>query len=318
MLIADHNKIISLYSHFLEATKPKSDFNYRHWITLLKPRVLALVVYTGMCGIFLAPGHLNVLLGVVSILCISTASGACGAINMWFDRDIDMIMRRTCNRPLPAGELSPGQVLIFGLILALGSVLLMGLALNAYAACVLALSIVFYLVIYTIWLKRRTSQNIVIGGAAGAFPPVIGWISVSGSLDFMPLLMFLIVFVWTPSHFWCLALWVKDDYAEADVPMLPIIAGSLYTKQKIKLYANALIVVSEVPAIIGLTGILYGLVAAVLGLRYIILVHRVLNDQQDSQGKSLSGDGPAKSAFKYSIWYLFLLFGVLVVDYLVN
>ena len=307
---------IDSYNQIIRTTKPILEHDYHTWITLLKPRVLVLVVFTGICGILLAPGHLNPFLSFISILCISIASGACGALNMWFDRDIDAIMQRTSLRPLPAGKLLPNEVLTFGVILAAGSVMIMGLALNVCAACILALSICFYLIVYTSWLKRRTPQNIVIGGAAGAFPPLIGWASVTGSLDLMPLLMFLIIFVWTPSHFWCLALWTKDDYAKADIPMLPVVAGELHTRRAIAWYTVLLLALSEVPTVVGLSGVFYGLVAAVLSLKYIMLVYKVFNDAQDNFGRSLSGDRPAKATFKYSIWYLFLLFGVLVIEYL--
>lgn len=298
--------------------EPRIEASYYQWLTLLKPRVLVLVVFTGICGILLAPGHSNPFLDFISILCISTASGACGAINMWFDRDIDAVMRRTCFRPIPAGKLAPNQVLAFGIILAVGSVLLMGLALNMFATCILMTSIIFYLIVYTGWLKRRTPQNIVIGGAAGAFPPVIGWASVTGNVEFMPLLMFTIIFFWTPPHFWCLALWTKDDYTKADVPMLPITAGELHTRKLIIWYTIILIFLSEAPIITDSADMFYTLIASAIGCKYIFHTYNVLNDYQDNGGKSLSGDAPAKRAFRYSIWYLFSLFGFLVIDRLLR
>ncbi len=286
----------------------------RDWLALLKPRVLTLVVFTGAVGLLVAPGHLNPVLAAVAILCITVAAGACGAINMWYDRDIDAVMRRTRNRPIPAGRLAPGAVLGFGVVLAVGSVLVMYLATNAAAAAVLALSILFYVFVYTMWLKRRTPQNIVIGGAAGAFPPVIGWAAVTGSLDALPLLMFAIVFFWTPPHFWSLALWAHDDYERAGVPMLPVVAGPRETRRQILLYTVLLVPLSLAPWALGLAGPIYGAAALALGLVFLARSVGVLRDAQDARGTSLTADKPAKSAFKFSIYYLFALFGALAVD----
>src|SRR5436309_4524160 len=199
------------------------------YVALLKPRVMSLVVFTGFVGLWLAPGHLNPILAAVAVLCIAVGAGASGAINMWYDRDIDAVMRRTAARPLPAGRMAPGEALGFGTVLAVWSVAVMGLAVNWVAAALLALTIGFYVFVYTVWLKRRTAQNIVIGGAAGAFPPLIGWAAVTGSIAPMPLLLFAIVFFWTPPHFWALALWSHGDYARAGVPMLPVVAGAKET-----------------------------------------------------------------------------------------
>src|SRR5581483_11113643 len=196
------------------------------YAALLKPRVMSLVVFTGFVGLYLAPGRLHPVLAAVAVLCIALGAGAAGAINMWYDRDIDAVMRRTARRPIPAGRLQPGEALGFGIVLAIGSVVVMFLAANAVAALVLAASIAFYVLVYTMWLKRRTPQNIVIGGAAGAFPPLIGWAAVTGSVAPLPLLMFAIVFFWTPPHFWALSLWAHGDYARAGVPMLPVVAGA--------------------------------------------------------------------------------------------
>jgi protoheme IX farnesyltransferase len=292
--------------------------DYRDWIALLKPRVLTLVVFTGAIGMLVAPGHLNPVLAFTAILCITVAAGACGAINMWYDRDIDALMRRTRNRPIPAGRIQPDAALGFGVALAVGSVLVMGLALNIPAAVILATSICFYVFVYTIWLKRRTPQNIVIGGAAGAFPPVIGWAAVTGSVDLTPLILFGIVFVWTPPHFWSLALWANDDYRRAGVPMLPVVAGAKETRRQILLYTIVLIPLTFLPVVMGFSGMLYGIGAALLGAVFLQRVYKVITDQQDSGGKSLTGDAPAKAAFKYSILYLFVLFGVLAVDRLVG
>ncbi len=291
--------------------------DYRDWIALLKPRVLTLVVFTGAIGLWVAPGHLNPVLAFTAILCITVAAGACGAINMWYDRDIDAIMRRTRNRPIPAGRIQPGPALGFGVTLAVGSVLVMGLAVNLPAALILALSICFYVFVYTVWLKRRTPQNIVIGGAAGAFPPVIGWAAVTGSVDLIPLVMFAIVFIWTPPHFWSLALWANDDYRRAGVPMLPVVAGAKETRRQILFYTLVLVPLSLVPFFVGFSGPLYGAGAGVLGAVFLERVYHVVVDRQDEAGVSLTRDMPAKRAFKYSVLYLFALFGVLAIDRLV-
>ena len=292
--------------------------DYRDWIALLKPRVMSLVVFSGAIGLLVAPGHLNPVLAFTAILCITVAAGACGAINMWYDRDIDAVMRRTRNRPIPAGRIQPGPALGFGVTLAVGSVLVMGLALNICAAAILALSICFYVFVYTVWLKRRTPQNIVIGGAAGAFPPVIGWAAVTGSVDLMSLVMFGIIFIWTPPHFWSLALWANDDYRRAGVPMLPVVAGAKETRRQILLYTVVLVPLTLVPYMIGFSGIAYGLTAGLLGLVFLQRVYRVLTDRQDTKGNSLSNDAPAKAAFKYSVLYLFALFGALAIDHLLG
>ena len=292
--------------------------DYRDWIALLKPRVMSLVVFSGAIGLLVAPGHLNPVLAFTAILCITVAAGACGAINMWYDRDIDAVMRRTRNRPIPAGRIQPGPALGFGVTLAVGSVLVMGLALNICAAAILALSICFYVFVYTVWLKRRTPQNIVIGGAAGAFPPVIGWAAVTGSVDLMSLVMFGIIFIWTPPHFWSLALWANDDYRRAGVPMLPVVAGAKETRRQILLYTIVLVPLTLVPYMIGFSRIPYGLTAGLLGLVFLERVYRVLTDQQDLKGNSLTNDAPAKAAFKYSVLYLFALFGALAIDHLIG
>jgi len=292
--------------------------DYRDWITLLKPRVLTLVVFTGLIGLIVAPGHLHAVLGFTAILCITVAAGACGAINMWYDRDIDAIMHRTRRRPIPAGRIEPGAALGFGVTLAVGSVIVMGLAVNIPAALILALSVCFYVFVYTMWLKRRTPQNIVIGGAAGAFPPVIGWAAVTGSVDLVPLILFGIIFIWTPPHFWSLALWANDDYRRAGVPMLPVVSGARETRRQILLYTIVLIPLTLAPYFIGFSGLPYGIAAALLGLVFLQKVYRVLADRQDAAGKSLTSDKPAKAAFKYSIYYLFALFGALALDHLVG
>ena len=299
-----------------QAALPVRDAEVRDWIALLKPRVLTLVVFTGFIGLLVAPGHLHPVLAFTAVLCITVAAGACGAINMWYDRDIDAVMRRTRNRPIPAGRIEPGAALAYGIILAAGSVIVMGLAVNLVAAEILVLSILFYVFVYTMWLKRRTPQNIVIGGAAGAFPPIIGWASVTGSVDLVPLILFGIVFIWTPPHFWSLALWANDDYRRAGVPMLPVVSGAKETRRQIGLYTLLLVPLSLAPWWIGFSGPIYGVAATVLGIGFLVSVWRVLTDRQDAAGVSLTRDAPARMAFKYSIYYLFVLFGALAVDHL--
>ena len=288
------------------------------WFALLKPRVLTLVVFTGLIGLLIAPGHLHPVLAFTAVLCIAVAAGACGAINMWYDRDIDAVMRRTRNRPIPSGRIEPGAALGFGVTLAVGSVIMMGLAVNIPAAFVLALSIAFYVFVYTIWLKRRTPQNIVIGGAAGAFPAVIGWAAVTGSVDLVPLVLFAIVFFWTPPHFWSLALFANADYQRAGVPMLPVVAGAKATRRHIVAYTLLLVPLSLTPWLMGFSGPVYGASAMVLGLGFLVSVMRVATDRQDGAGVSLTNDAPARMAFKYSILYLFVLFAALAVDRLVG
>ncbi|RVT97053.1 protoheme IX farnesyltransferase [Rhodovarius crocodyli] len=289
----------------------------RDWFTLLKPRVLSLVVYSGVAGLLVAPGHLHPVLAVTAILCIALAAGAAGAINMWYDRDIDAVMRRTANRPIPAGRIEPGSALAYGVALSLFSVVVMGLATNWLAAGVLTGSILFYTVIYTAWLKRRTPQNIVIGGAAGAFPPLIGWVAVTGSITLEPLILFAIIFFWTPPHFWSLSLWAHADYARAGVPMLPVVAGPRETRRQIVLYTVLLLPLAPLPWFLGMTSAVYGVTALALGLWFLKHAVAVLRDAQDEKGATLNNDAAARACFKYSISYLFVLFGVLVLDHLV-
>jgi protoheme IX farnesyltransferase len=277
----------------------------RDFLALLKPRVMSLVVFSGIAGIVLAPGTLHPVLAFTAILCIAIGSGASGAINMWFDRDIDSIMRRTKNRPLPSGRLTPGDALGFGVTLGVGSVIVMGLAVNVVAAALLALAILFYVFVYTVWLKRRTSQNIVIGGAAGAFPPMIGWAAVTGDVSLASLMLFAIIFMWTPPHFWALALYRSEDYAEAGVPMLPVVAGQRETKRQIMLYTLLLAPLSLAPYFMGLCGLVYAASAGVLGALFILSAIRVMRSEAEK---------PAKQMFAYSILYLFLLFTLMMVD----
>ncbi len=296
------------------AVQPSAWAEINDWITLLKPRVMLLVVFTGLVGVLVAPGRLNPFLAAASVLCIAMGAGAAGAINMWYDQDIDALMRRTANRPVPGGRISAEAALAFGVVLAIVSVLVMLLAANLLAAAELAASIAFYVFVYTIWLKRRTPQNIVIGGAAGAFPPLIGWAAVTGSVGPLPALLCAIVFFWTPPHFWALSLFARDDYRRAGVPMLPVVAGLRTTRRQIFLYTTLLVPLSLLPWALGLTSAVYGGTALLLGLGFLWHALRVLRDRQDTNGESLTRDAPAKAMFRFSIYYLFLLFTAVAVD----
>ncbi|MCO6417621.1 heme o synthase [Siccirubricoccus sp. KC 17139] len=287
------------------------------WVALLKPRVVSLVLLTGICGLLVAPGRLPVALAVAAMLCIALGAGAAGAINMWYDRDIDAVMRRTKSRPIPAGRIAPGGALAFGVGLAAASVAIMGLATNWVAAATLGVSILFYVFIYTIWLKRRTPQNIVIGGAAGAFPPVIGWAAVTGEVSVYPVILFAIIFFWTPPHFWSLSLYAHADYARAGVPMLPVTRGARETRKQVLLYTLLLLPISLLPSLLGYAGPFYAAVAGLLGAGFVYHALRVWRDRQDAEGRSLTGDAPARRAFRYSLAYLALVFLAVVVDRLV-
>jgi protoheme IX farnesyltransferase len=289
----------------------------RDFFALLKPRVVVLVVFTGAVGLIVAPGHINPLLAAVTILCIAIGAGAAGAINMWYDRDIDAVMRRTAKRPIPAGRIAPESALGFGVFLSCASVLLLSLATNIAAGLMLAISIAFYVLIYTVWLKRRTAQNIVIGGAAGAFPPIIGWLAVTGHLAVLPLLLFAIVFFWTPPHFWALSLFAHADYERAGVPMLPVVAGARSTRRHVLAYTVLLVGSSLSPWLLGYAGPLYGISAAALGAVFLFYAWRVFVDDTDDAGVSLNRDAAAKACFKYSISYLFVLFTAMAVDRLI-
>ena len=281
------------------------------YFALLKPRVMSLVVYSGLVGLLLAPGTIHPVIAVIAVLCIAVGAGASGAINMWYERDLDARMTRTANRPLPAGRMEPGQALGFGSVLAVGSVTVMALGVNWAAAALLALSIGFYVFIYTIWLKRRTPQNIVIGGAAGAFPPMIGWAAVTGDVSWMPVALFAIIFLWTPPHFWALALYRGADYARAGVPMLPVVAGAAETKTQIVVYTMLLLAASTVPWLLGGAGVAYLAVAILLGAVFLVLALRL----RASTGPEGFEEGQARKLFGYSILYLFLLLTMLVSDH---
>jgi len=275
------------------------------YIALLKPRVMSLVVFTGWAGLYLAPDHLNPVLAFTAVLCIAVAAGAAGAINMWYERDIDAMMERTRDRPLPAGRMAPGDALGFGVVLAVSSVLMMGLALNLVAAALLALTIGFYVFVYTIWLKRRTPQNIVIGGAAGAFPPLVGWAAATGQIAMPALALFALIFFWTPPHFWALSLYRAGDYAKAGVPMLPVVAGARETKKQMLLYTLVLWPVAVSPSFLGIAGWAYGAAALALSVIFTGFALRVMRDPRERA---------AKQMFGFSILYLFLLFALLVAD----
>ena len=275
------------------------------YFALLKPRVMSLVVFTGWAGLYLAPGHLNPFLGFVAVLCIAVAAGASGAINMWYDRDIDAVMERTKDRPIPAGRVAAGDALGFGVILAIGSVTLMALALNIVAGILLAITIGFYVFIYTVWLKRRTPQNIVIGGAAGAFPPIVGWAAVTGQIGLPALVLFALIFFWTPPHFWALSLYRTCDYAKAGVPMLPVVAGARETKKQMLLYTVALWPMAVAPTLLHAASWFYGAPALAISAVFTLCAIRVMRDP---------GDRAAKQMFGFSLLYLFLLFALLVAD----
>ncbi|SEN43436.1 protoheme IX farnesyltransferase [Sphingomonas gellani] len=284
--------------------------HWRDFLALTKPRVMTLVVFTGLCGMLAAPVSVNPVIGFTAILCIALGAGAAGALNQWYEADLDAQMRRTARRPLPDGRMDRQAALHFGVGLGSFSVILMGLAVNVPAAAILTLSILFYVLIYTVWLKRRTPQNIVIGGAAGAFPPLIGWAAATGQVALLPLLLFALVFLWTPPHFWALALFVKTDYANAGVPMLPVVRGERVTRAQIGLYTIPMALAALSPWPLGLTGPIFGVTALVTTIVFAVLAARVATRRQ------VPGDPmkPEKRLFSYSILYLFVVFGALVAD----
>lgn len=277
----------------------------RDYWELLKPRVMALVVFTAIVGLLLAPGSVHLITAFSAILCIAVGSGAAGAINMWFDRDIDAVMSRTKQRPLPSGRVDPDAALGFGIVMALGSVLIMAVTVNIPSAFYLLGAILFYVLVYTIWLKRRTPQNIVIGGAAGAFPPVIGWVAVTGQASWEAWVLFAIIFFWTPPHFWALSLYKSDDYAKANVPMLPVVSGIQTTKNQIILYTLLLVGISLLPTYLGFLGWFYGASAALLGGIFIYMSLWI---------RFTSSHRASIQTFLYSIFYLFILFLSMVID----
>ncbi len=277
------------------------------YIELMKPRVMSLVVFTAFVGLMIAPGHLHPVIAITALLCIAVGAGAAGALNMWYDADIDARMERTAGRPVPAGRVAPGEALAFGVTLAGFSVVVLGLLVNVVAGALLALTIGFYVLIYTMWLKRWTPQNIVIGGAAGALPPVIGWASVTGGVAIAPLLLFLIIFFWTPPHFWALSLYRTEDYARAGIPMLPVVAGEAETRRQILLYSLLLAPLGAAPWLLGYAGAIYGIVAVAAGAVMVALALRLHRERR--------GYTASKQMFAFSLLYLFLLFAALLADW---
>ena len=284
--------------------------DWRDLVALTKPRVLTLVVFTGLCGMLAAPGHIHPVLALAAILGITLGAGGAGALNQWYEADRDLLMKRTANRPLPAGRMRRDTALHFGVGLSVFSVLLTGLATNWLAATILAVSIAFYVFVYTIWLKPRTPQNIVIGGAAGAFPPLIGWAAVTGDVGALPLALFALTFFWTPPHFWALSLFVKMDYANAGIPMLPVVAGEVATRRQILFYTAIMGVAAMAPVLLGLTGLVYGVTALLgTGIFAAMAVQVALRREGDPARMQ-----PEKRLFKYSMLYLFILYGAVVID----
>ena len=283
----------------------------RAYIALTKPRVMSLVIFTGLCGLLAAPVGIDPVLGFTAILCIAVGAGGSAALNQWWEADLDAQMKRTANRPLPAGRMDRKVARDFGIALSVGSVIVMGIAVSWLAAAILAVSIVYYSVVYTIWLKPRTPQNIVIGGGAGAFPPMIGWIAATGEVSLMPVLLFAIIFFWTPPHFWALALFVETDYAKAGIPMMPVVAGHQSTRRQILIYAVLLLPLSMAPFWLGVAGWLYGASALLLSGVFLLLSLRVAVFRGGAADEDMR---PEKRLFGYSVIYLFALFAMLVAD----
>jgi heme o synthase len=279
------------------------------FLALMKPRVMSLVVFTALTGLVLAPGDMHPALAAIALICIAVGAGASGALNMWFDADIDACMQRTASRPIPRGLVTADEALTFGVVLAIGSVVTLGVLVNWVAAALLALTIAFYLFVYTMWLKRRTPQNIVIGGAAGAFPPMVGWAAAAGSVSAESIVLFLIIFMWTPPHFWALALYRSRDYERAGVPMLPVVAGPDETRKQIVIYAALLVPLTLMPSLMGFGGPLYTLTAIMLGAFFLALA---LNVYRIRDGRA--GDRAARQLFVFSILYLFGLFAAFLIE----
>jgi len=284
----------------------------RDFVELLKPRVMSLVVFTALIGLVIAPAHIHPFAAALAILAVALGSGAAGAINMWYERDLDALMARTAHRPLPQGRVAPDDALGLGILLSIFSLLLMAVATNYVATALLAAAILFYVFVYTIWLKRRTPQNIVIGGAAGAFPPMIGWAAATGDVSAVGIALFLLIFLWTPPHFWALSLYRSDDYRRAGVPMLPVVAGARATKRQMLAYTLVLLPVALAPTLLGAVGWIYGAIAAAMSLAFIahaVAVWRTADDE--------NGHPAARRMFKFSLLYLAILFAALPVDRIV-
>ena len=282
----------------------------RDYLALMKPRVMSLVVFTALVGLIAAPGDMHPVLALAALICIAVGAGASGALNMWYDADIDGRMQRTASRPIPRNRVTPEEALTFGMVLASFSVFSLGLLVNWLSAALLAMTIAYYVLIYTIWLKRRTPQNIVIGGAAGAFPPMIGWAAATGTVGLESIVLFVIIFMWTPPHFWALALYRCRDYERAAVPMLPVVSGADETRRQILLYSLVLAPLGTAPAAIGLGGGLYLTVSAALGAIFLWLAVRVYRTREGREA-----DTAAKRLFAFSVLDLFLLFAVLLVEH---
>jgi protoheme IX farnesyltransferase len=293
----------------LPAVRLVSEASVGDYLALMKPRVMSLVVFTALVGLVVAPAHIHPVIAFTALLCIAVGAGAAGALNMWFDAEIDAVMSRTARRPIPSGRVAPGEALAFGMTLAAFSVVVLALLVDWLAAVLLAFTIFFYIVVYTMWLKRATPQNIVIGGAAGALPPVIGWAAATGSIGVEPILLFLIVFFWTPPHFWALSLNRTEDYARARIPMLPVVAGAAETRRQILLYSLSLLPVGAAPWLLGYADAIYGATALIAGGVMVALAWRLWADG--------SGQRAAQSAgrlFGFSILYLFVLFAVILIE----
>lgn len=299
----------SLYPE-TEITRAAMPAEWRDFLALTKPRVMSLAIFTALCGMLAAPQPIHPVLGFAAILAIALGAGASGALNQWYEASVDAQMRRTASRPLPAGRMDRQSALHFGVGLGVFAVLLLGVATNWFAAFTLAASILYYLLIYTIWLKPRTPQNIVIGGAAGAFPPLIGWAAATGSLAPLPWLLFLLIFLWTPPHFWSLSLFVQTDYAKAGIPMLPVVAGERSTRRHIFVYTLPMIAAAVLPWALGYTGSIYGAVAIAMSLLFLALAVPV-GLRRSSEGDAML---PERRLFKFSILYLFILFATVVID----
>ena len=284
------------------------------YFSLLKPRVMLLVIFTAFIGLLVAPGEIHPILGFTALLCIGVAAGASGCLNMWYEADLDAKMKRTAGRPIPAGKIDPDSALHFGVGLAVASVLVMGLLVNVVAAVLLTVTILFYVVVYTMWLKRRTTQNIVIGGASGAFPPMVAWAAVTGDVSLESITLFIIIFIWTPPHFWALSLYACKYYANAGIPMLPVVRGERTTKNHIMLYTLAMVPMTLLPWYFGFAGLIYGATAALLGGMFIWLAYALLTDKKLVDEDSAS----AKKLFYFSIFYLFALFAVLGIENLIG
>ncbi|MFV2091734.1 MAG: heme o synthase [Hyphomicrobiales bacterium] len=293
----------------VDHTRLVSQASVQDYFALMKPRVMSLVIFTGLVGLVAAPGAIHPLSALMALLAIAVGAGAAGVLNMWYDADIDAEMQRTASRPIPRGRVSRGEALTFGATMASGSVLFMGVLVNWVAAALLALTIGFYLFVYTMWLKRRTPQNIVIGGAAGAFPPMIGWAAVTGGVSLESIALFAIIFVWTPPHFWALALYRLRDYERARVPMLPVVAGVSETRRQILLYSILLVPLGFAPVVLGFAGWFYGAVTAVMGAGFLYGAIKVYRTREGAEA-----DQVAKRFFGFSIVYLFALFAGLLVE----